>query len=139
MRSSLWLAALVILASLGLTSSANGQVFLISSGTDGGGGISTGGGYSMLISMGEPNAGAVMIGGQWLVSPGFLNPTNSPNPASRCPADFNNDRENTADDLADFIGGYFGLPLDPRCDINRDGNIDPEDLTDFITIYFAGC
>jgi len=93
----------------------------------------------MLMSMGEANAGAVMIGGGWLVWPGFLNPTNSPNPASRCPADFNNDGENTADDLADFIGGYFGLPRDPRCDINRDGNIDPEDLTDFITIYFAGC
>ena len=128
-----------MLACLGLTSAASGQVYLISSSTDGGGGISTGGGYSMLSLMGEANAGAVMIGGEWLVSPGFLNPTNSPNPVARCPADFNNDREHTADDLADFIGGYFGLPRDPRCDLNRDGLIDPEDLTDYITIYFTGC
>ena len=139
MRSAHWMMLLAVLASLGLARSASAQYFLISSATDGGGGSSSGGEFTMLSSMGEANSGAVMIGGGWLVSPGFLNPTNSPTPTRPCPADFNGDSEYNSDDLADFIGGYFRVVRDPRCDLNRDGVIDSEDLSDFITIYFSGC
>ncbi len=56
-----------------------------------------------------------------------------------CPADFNHDGILNADDLADFITGYFNTPSDPRTDFNADGAINADDLGDFITAYFNGC
>ncbi len=56
-----------------------------------------------------------------------------------CPADFNADGTVNADDLADFITGYFNSPSDPATDFNADGVINADDLGDFITAYFNGC
>ncbi len=56
-----------------------------------------------------------------------------------CPADFNGDGVLNADDLGDFITGYFNEPPDPRADFNGDGVINADDLGDFITAYFDGC
>ncbi len=56
-----------------------------------------------------------------------------------CPADFNNDGVLNADDLADFITGYFDTPAEPRTDFNGDGVINADDLADYITAYFNGC
>jgi hypothetical protein len=57
----------------------------------------------------------------------------------QCPGDFNSDGVLNADDLADFITGYFNVPSDARCDFNGDGVINADDLGDFITAYFNGC
>ena len=56
-----------------------------------------------------------------------------------CPADFNGDRVLDPDDLADYIGCYFGTPQCSGADFNGDGVVDPDDLADFITAFFAGC
>ncbi len=56
-----------------------------------------------------------------------------------CPPDFNEDGLLNADDLSDYITGYFDLPADPRCDFNADGVINADDLGDYITAYFNGC
>ncbi len=56
-----------------------------------------------------------------------------------CPADFNQDGVLNADDLGDFITGYFNTPSDPATDFNADGVINADDLGDFITAYFNGC
>lgn len=56
-----------------------------------------------------------------------------------CPADFNLDGVANADDLGDYITGYFDSPADPRTDYNGDGIINADDLSDFITAYFTGC
>ena len=44
-----------------------------------------------------------------------------------------------ADDLADFIAGYFSMPPAPLADWDRNGITDPDDLADYIAAYFAGC
>ncbi len=59
--------------------------------------------------------------------------------ANPCPADFNHDGVLNADDLGDFITGYFNVPSDPATDFNADGVINADDLGDFITAYFNGC
>jgi len=56
-----------------------------------------------------------------------------------CPADFNGDRVLDPDDLADYIGCYFGTPQCSGADFYGDGVVDPDDLADFITAFFAGC
>jgi len=62
------------------------------------------------------------------------------NPAPpACAADFNADGVINPDDLADFIGCYFGQPTCPQADFNADGEVNPDDLADFIGAYFAGC
>jgi len=54
-------------------------------------------------------------------------------------ADFNADLALNPDDLADYIGGYFAVPPDPRCDFNADGGVDPDDLADYIGRFFDPC
>ncbi len=56
-----------------------------------------------------------------------------------CPSDFNRDFVVNADDLGDFITGYFNDPPNSACDFNQDGVINADDLGDFITAYFNGC
>ncbi len=56
-----------------------------------------------------------------------------------CVADFNRDGVLNADDLSDYITGYFNDPSDPATDFNRDGIINADDLSDYITAYFNGC
>ena len=56
-----------------------------------------------------------------------------------CPADFNNDGNLDPDDLADYIGAYFGDPPGTGSDFNQDGLTDPDDLADYIGAFFAGC
>jgi len=51
--------------------------------------------------------------------------------------DFNGDGVTDPDDLADFIGGFFSMPVDARTDFNGDGVIDPDDLADFIGAFFS--
>jgi hypothetical protein len=58
---------------------------------------------------------------------------------SPCLADFNQDEILNADDLSDFVAGYFNDPSDLRTDFNADGVINAVDLGDFITAYFNGC
>jgi len=67
----------------------------------------------------------------WLDRVGFDGP-------SGCPLDWNGDGNLDPDDLADYIGGYFSQPPDPRSDLNGDGSIDPDDLADYIGGYFSG-
>lgn len=55
-----------------------------------------------------------------------------------CPADFDEDENVTADDLAEYINDYFsGLSM--RTDFNHDGVIDSEDLIEYINSYFGPC
>ncbi len=55
-----------------------------------------------------------------------------------CPADFNCDGVLDPDDLADYIGCFFGPPC-LLSDYNGDGFTDPDDLADYIGVFFAGC
>ncbi len=70
-----------------------------------------------------------------------LTPVSTPGACSNTPClpDFNNDGVLNADDLGDFITGYFDNPADPRADFNADGVINADDLSDYITSFFNGC
>ncbi len=52
-------------------------------------------------------------------------------------ADFNNDGVLNADDLSDFITGYFDVPANGATDFNHDGVINADDLSDFIAAFFG--
>ncbi len=58
-------------------------------------------------------------------------------PDRACRADVNADGQVDPDDLADFIGDYFGGR--ESADFNLDGVVDPDDLSDCIVAFFAGC
>ncbi len=86
-----------------------------------------------------PATGAVTVG---LFKPGTPSEANAMGivvPGLPCSADFNADGVLNADDLGDFITGYFNDPADPRTDFNGDGAVNADDLGDFITAYFNGC
>ena len=52
------------------------------------------------------------------------------------PSDFNEDGVTDPDDLADYIGVYFGMG-GAGADFNGDGLVDPDDLADYIGAFFG--
>ncbi len=64
---------------------------------------------------------------------------NGPDCTIPCAADFNGDGLVNADDLGDYITGYFNDPADVGTDFNADGTINADDLSDYITNFFNGC
>jgi len=98
-------------------------------------------GWSLLEARGISADGTVITGNginpmgsveAWLVRL-------SPPPPPVCAADFDGDGQLTPDDLADYIGVFFGVPPGVEADFNGDGGVDPDDLADFISGYFGGC
>lgn len=60
-----------------------------------------------------------------------------------CPADFNQDTEVNADDLADYVNCFFSpAPFAAECsrvDFDADGLVTPDDLASYVSAFFAGC
>lgn len=54
-----------------------------------------------------------------------------------CPADINNDKTVSVQDLFDFLALYFSGH--PAADINASVSISVQDIFDYLTAYFAGC
>lgn len=52
------------------------------------------------------------------------------------PTDFNEDGVTDPDDLADYIGAFFGMG-GAGADFNGDGLVDPDDLADYIGAFFG--
>ncbi len=117
---------------------AMGQIVLDAVRVNGGGGIASGGNFAVVCSVGEASAGPVMSGGQYSFTPGFIN-NGTVLPPAICQADFNRDGIVNADDLSDYVSGYFSAPPDPSCDTNGDGTVTSDDLSDFVTAFFSGC
>ena len=123
-------------AVLASASSAAGQVTLTSFSIDGGGNVLSGGALSARCTIGSGIGGTAMVGGNYRATASFLNPTTTGGAVARCPADIDGDGSVTPDDLAEFMGAYFGNPPDLIADFTRDGRVDPEDLADFLNAYF---
>jgi hypothetical protein len=99
---------------------------------DGGGGVSSGGSYSVTGTVGQVDAHTNITGSTLMVGGGFW-------PATRCCCrrDFNANGEVNSQDFFDFLTRFFAA--DPLADINCDGVINSQDFFDFLDQYFSGC
>lgn len=81
---------------------------------DGGGGTSSGGGFTMSGTIGQPDASGPLAGGGFTLTGGFWP---GATPINDCPADINNDNSINVTDLLAVIGGWGSctLPCPPNC------------------------
>jgi hypothetical protein len=115
---------------------------------DGGGGTSTGGGFTLSGTIGQPDAGVTMTGGGFSLVGGFW-PAFSTNQCG--PSDVASggqtvgaDGELTADDIIVFIGWF--VSNNPLADVagsgqtvGADGEFTADDVIIFINRFVAGC
>jgi hypothetical protein len=106
-----------------------------SSSIDGGGGVSTGGAFTLRAVIGQHDAGspaAPLAGGDFVLVGGFLAAAGSP-----CVPDFNGDGSADTRDVLSFLNAWN--LNDPRADMNGDGAIDTRDVLAFLNLWVAGC
>ena len=88
---------------------------------DGGGGVSTGGGFEFAGTIGQPDAGLVMTGGDFAFTGGFWAAVDT---GTTCPADFDGDGDVDTADLLQLLGCWG-----EACgDVDGDGDTDTADL-----------
>jgi len=130
---------------------------------DSGGGVSSGGGFTLSGTIGQPDAGQPMTGGGFTLTPGFWAGITGGGPA--CVADFTTSGATVAgspgfgvpdgvadgDDLSYFLN--FWLTSDPIADLTTtgatiagapgfgepDGAVDGDDLGYFLSFWLLGC
>ena len=102
---------------------------------DGGGGLSSGGSYSVTGTVGQPDAGPPMHGGRFTVRGGFWEglPSGS---GCTCAADYNRDGGIDGSDIAAFFDDWEGGQA--CADVNQDGGIDGADVDVFFGLWEAG-
>jgi hypothetical protein len=98
---------------------------------DGGGGVSTGGGFDLIGTIGQPDAGS-SSGAGFSLSGGFLG--SGPPP---CYPDCNTDDVLTVADFGCFQTKF--VSGDPYADCNGDGHRTVADFGCFQTRFVAGC
>lgn len=118
-RLTVWIILLVI----SVASIADGQYELSWSTIDGGGGTSSGGGYTLIGTIGQPDAG-VVAGGDFALMGGFW--TGS--------YDCIVDMEAFGKFAANWLGGS-GLPAD----LNGDGEVDIVDFAMLVDAWLCYC
>ncbi|MFM9996913.1 MAG: hypothetical protein ACKVU4_14065 [Phycisphaerales bacterium] len=100
---------------------------------DGGGGVSTGGGFELIGSIGQPDAGAA-AGGGFSLAGGFLGGAGGPPP---CYPDCNNSGSLSVADFGCFQGKY--VLGDLYADCNGSGVLSVADFGCFQGKYVLGC
>lgn len=102
---------------------------------DSGGGVSSGGTYTLRSVIGQPDAGPLMMGGAYAVRGGFLTGFE---PEGCSPADLA--PPFGIIDLSDinvFVSGF--ITGDPIADLDGSGVFDLTDINQFIDSFVAGC
>ncbi|MEI7657571.1 MAG: GC-type dockerin domain-anchored protein [Phycisphaerae bacterium] len=102
---------------------------------DGGGGLSSGGSFSLAGTIGQPDAGTPMSGGSFSVRGGFWEglPAGAECP---CAADYNRDGGIDGSDVAAFFADWEGGAA--CADANQDGGIDGADIGVFFSLWERG-
>ena len=129
-RTTLALPIAVLAAS---ASTAHAQLSIPWFTIDGGGGTSTGDGFTLSGTIGQPDAGPAMVGGAFALTGGYWSGVLTP----ACPGDFNGVNGIDVFDLLDFLTVWFAA--DPAADLNGINGVDVFDLLDFLTAWFDGC
>lgn len=121
-------AALVV----GAAAHAGGGSFAITRYTiDGGGGVSSGGGFTVRGTIGQPDASIVpATGGGFALSGGFWF-SSTPAP---CPGDFDGDGEVGASDLAILLGEWGATGGSPA-DLDGNGTVGAPDLAILLGLW----
>lgn len=102
---------------------------------DGGGGLSSGGSFSVAGTVGQPDAGQPMRGGPFSIRGGFWEGL-SADAACPCAADYNHDGGIDGSDIVAFFADWEdGAPC---ADVNQDGGIDGGDMELFFALWEGG-
>ena len=102
---------------------------------DGGGGLSSGGSFSIAGTIGQPDAGQAMHGGSFSIRAGFWEGLSS-DVACFCAADYNRDGGIDGSDIVAFFADWEdGAPC---ADVNQDGGIDGGDMELFFALWEGG-
>ena len=118
-----WVLALATSAILSIASAGPPEFDLSWHTLDGGGGLSTGGGFALLGTIGQPDAGS-MAGGGFSLAGGFWAASTTELP---CIADLTGDSSVGPSDLANLLAAWGTNPGGPP-DFNVSGNVGPDDL-----------
>lgn len=100
---------------------------------DGGGGTSTGGGFTLRGSIGQVEAGGPLAGGDFELRSGFW-PGAIPD---GCRPDLNNDGDLNFFDVSAFLQAFNNQ--EPVADFNGDGLFNFFDVSAFLQEFNAGC
>ena len=93
-----------------------------------GGGMSSGGDFSVLGTTGQPSAGDDLAGGDFSVSGGFWEPVVAMDDDPICPGDCDNSGAVNFSDLVSMLF-EFGTPgTNPGCDADDSGTVNFSDL-----------
>ncbi|MDX2147020.1 MAG: GC-type dockerin domain-anchored protein [Planctomycetota bacterium] len=114
---------------------ASAQVSLPWFTIDAGGGVSSGGEFTLTATIAQHDAGSMsggQAGSEFALTGGFWVRGSLP-----CPADFNADGSVDFFDYLDFVAA-LDAEL-PEADFNNDGTIDFFDYLDFASAFGAGC
>ncbi len=104
---------------------------------DGGGGTSTGGGYTISGTIGQPDAGPAMTGSTYTVTGGFWVGTGTGGTGcSACAADYDGNGGVDGGDLAAFFADFEAG--EGCADVDLNGGVDGGDLAYFFAVFEAG-
>jgi len=108
--------------------SANAQIEIVDYSIDGGGGMSSGGNFTVQTTMGQPDAGPELTGGNFTVTGG-----NGAEPEIVL-GDVNGDGEVNLLDVAPFVDAVTDGTYVAAADINQDGSVDLLDVAPFVNL-----
>ncbi len=102
----------------------------------GGGGTSTGSGFSLQGTIGQAEAGE-MSNATFSLAGGYWTSGASVDPATPCPADLNGDGEINVSDLLVLLSSWGLCPVDEPCpaDLNKDGEVNVSDLLQLLSAW----
>ena len=98
---------------------------------DGGGGVSSAGGFELVGTIGQPDTGPTMTGGGFAISGGFWAGGNQ---NSIILGDVNGDGVVNLLDVAPFVDAISTGTFVPEADINQDGVVNLLDVNPFIDL-----
>ena len=123
------LSVMALLVTMFITvDSANAQVEIIDYSIDGGGGISSGGNFTVQATIGQPDAGTESSGGNFTVTGGYAG-----NPDILL-GDVNGDGVVNLLDVAPFVEAVTSGMYIPAADVNQDGAVDLLDVAPFVEL-----
>lgn len=122
------------LMTLACAASARAQLDISWYTIDGGGGTSTGGGYSISGTIGQPDAGVVLTGGMFEINGGFWPTAN----VCFCPGDLNGDGQKDGRDIQQFLSCVLSGDNCSCADVDQANGVTLADVPVFVNALMSG-